>query len=83
MESLTSRVNQVYIELGTVLDKPESFGLGRRVPKPLLHALTAMREKLKEEMVELKRWKPDDLPAELSQDTDTRSVSQHSMQHGS
>lgn len=75
MESLTSRIKQVYRDLGRVLDRPESFGLGERAPKPLVNALTAMRQKLREELIELKQWAPgDELSAELSQDADrTRS----------
>jgi hypothetical protein len=72
MESLTNRIKQVYIDLGRVLDRPESFGLGERLPKPLVSALTVMRQNLREELIELKQWEAaDDLSGELSQDADT------------
>ena len=69
MDSLTSRLQQVYIDLGQLLAKPESFGLGQRAPEPLVSAVTAMRRKLKDAIVELDRSDPDDLSAELSEDT--------------
>jgi hypothetical protein len=76
MESLTNRIKQVYRDLGKILDSPEAFGLSERAPKPLVSALTAMRQKLREELIELKQWAPgDELPAELSQDADTRFIS--------
>ena len=75
MESLTDRVKQVYRDLGKVLDNPESFGLGQRAPKPLVNALTGMRQKLREELVELKQWPSgNELAADLSQDADTHPV---------
>ncbi|HXB22892.1 MAG TPA: hypothetical protein VNV88_16005 [Candidatus Solibacter sp.] len=71
MKSLTNRIKLVYRDLGSVLDSPESFGLGERAPMPLVNALTAMRQILREELVELNQWAPDDdLAAELSQDAD-------------
>ncbi|MGZ4843288.1 MAG: hypothetical protein ACXVJ1_01190 [Candidatus Angelobacter sp.] len=71
MESLKNRIKVVYNDLGRVLNSPESFGLGERAPKPLVNALTAMRQKLREELIDLKQWEAgDDLSAELSQDRD-------------
>jgi hypothetical protein len=71
MESLTNRIKVVHNDLGRLLDSPESFGLGERAPEPLVNALTAMRQKLKEELIDLKQWEGgDDLSAELSQDGD-------------
>jgi len=71
MESLTNRIKLVYKDLGRVLDSPESFGLGERAPKPLVNALTTMRQNLRAELIEIKQWLPeDDLAAELSQDAD-------------
>ncbi len=71
MESLTNRIKLVYKDLGRVLDSPESFGLGERAPKPLVNALTAMRQNLRAELIEIKQWLPeDDLAVELSQDAD-------------
>jgi len=69
MDSLTSRIKQVYKELGRILDNPQSFGLGDYPPKPLVSAVATMREKLKEELIELNQWESEDLPAELSRDT--------------
>lgn len=69
MDSLTSRIQQVYTDLGQLLTNPESFGLGRSAPEPLVSAVTAMRRKLKDAMVELDQSDPDDLSAELSEDT--------------
>jgi hypothetical protein len=70
VESLTDRIKEVYRDLGRVLDSPEHFGLGERAPSLLVNALTAMRQKLKEELIELKRSPNDYLAAELSQDAD-------------
>jgi len=69
MDSLTSRIKQVYEELGRILDSPQSFGLGDHPPEPLVSALITMREKLREELIELNQWESEDLPAELSRDT--------------
>ena len=72
MESLTSRIKQVHRDLGRILDGPGLFGLGERAPVPLVNALTTMRQQLREELIELRQWESgDDLPAELSQDSDT------------
>jgi hypothetical protein len=67
----TSRLQQVYNALGRILSDPESFGLGKPVPELLVSAVTAMRQQLKDEMIALDRWEPDDddLSAELSQDS--------------
>lgn len=73
MESLTGRIKQVHRDIGNILNRPEAFGLGERAPVTLVNALTAMRQKLREELIELSQWAADDdLPAELSQDADTR-----------
>ena len=69
MNSLTSRIKQVYKELGLILDNPQSFGLADHPPKPLVSAVTTMREKLKQELIELNQWESEDLQAELSRDT--------------
>jgi len=71
MEALKNRIKVVYNDLGRVLNSPESFGLGERAPQPLVAALTAMRQKLMEELIDLKQWEvSDNLSAELSQDSD-------------
>jgi hypothetical protein len=62
----------VYKKLGQVLNSPQSFGLGDRVPKPLVEALTAMRQCLREELgeEETELSSGDWLSSELSQDAD-------------
>ena len=68
-----NRVLLVYKALGRVLDSPQSFGLGERPPKPLAEALSAMRQSLREELVEENKLSSEDwLSRELSQDADQR-----------
>lgn len=68
-----SRVLLVYKALGQVLDRPQSFGLGERVPEPLDAALSAMRRCLGEELAEENDGPTGDwLSCELSQDADLR-----------
>jgi hypothetical protein len=57
--------------LGRVLNSPQTFGLGERPPKPLTEALTAMRQSLREELVEENELSSGDwLSCDLSQDAD-------------
>ena len=66
-----NKVMQVYRGLGQVLNSPQSFGLGERAPKPLIEALTGMRQSLREELAEDSEMSSDDwLSSELSQDAD-------------
>ena len=66
-----NRVLSVYKELGRVLDSPQSFGLGERPPKLLTETLCAMRQSLREELVEENELSSGDwLSSELSQDAD-------------
>lgn len=66
-----NRVLIVYKALGRVLNSPQSFGLGERLPKPLIEALTAMRQSLRDELVEEKELLSGDwLSRDLSQDAD-------------
>jgi len=66
-----NRVLVVYKGLGRVLNSPQSFGLGERPPKPLIEALRAMRQSLREELVEENELSSADwLSSELSQDAD-------------
>ena len=61
----------VYEELGRVLDRPQSFGLGERPPEPLTEALRAMRQSLRDELVEENELSSGDwLSRDLSQDAD-------------
>jgi hypothetical protein len=71
MERETSRVLLVYKSLGRVLTCPHDYGLGLRAPQPLVEALTAMRQSLREELVEARDLSEDDwLSDELAQDAD-------------
>lgn len=65
------RVLLVYKALGRVLNSPQSFGLDERPPKPLTEALCAMRQTLREELVEKNELSSEDrLSRDLSQDAD-------------
>jgi hypothetical protein len=66
-----NRVMVVYKALGRVLISPQSFGLSERPPKLLNDALCAMRQSLREELVEENElWSGDWLSCELAQDAD-------------
>jgi hypothetical protein len=66
-----NRVLLVYEALGRVLNHPQSFGLGDRAPKPLIEALTTMRQCLRGEMAEENELSSADwLSTQLSQDAD-------------
>jgi hypothetical protein len=66
-----NRVLLVYKALGRLLDNPQSFGLGERMPKPLAEALSTMRRCLREELVEENELSSGDwLSRDLSQDAD-------------
>lgn len=66
-----NRVMLAYKTLGRVLNSPQSFGLGDRPPKPLTDALSAIRQSLREELVEEDELSSNDwLSCELSQDAD-------------
>jgi hypothetical protein len=53
------------------MNSPQSFGLGDRPPKPLTEALCAMRQSLREQLVEEKQLSSEDwLSRDLSQDAD-------------
>jgi hypothetical protein len=66
-----NRVLLVYKALGRVLNSPQSFGLSDRPPRPLIEALTAMRQSLREEIAEENELSSGDwLSSQLSQDAD-------------
>lgn len=66
-----NRVLLVYKALGQVLNDPQSFGLEERAPKPLIEALSAMRQSLREELAEENEQSSGDwLSRDLSQDAD-------------
>jgi hypothetical protein len=74
--TLMNRVLLVYKALGRILDKPQSFGLGERMPQPFVEALSTMRRCLREELAEENQQSSRDwLSCELSQDADYRTPS--------
>ena len=74
--SMPSHIQDVYAELGQVLNRPETFGLGRHVPQPLADRLESMRRMLKQALREQESLSADvDLAAELSQDADRDALS--------
>lgn len=72
MAFVTSRIRQVYEDLGRVIEKPEAFGLAGPAPKLLVNALSSMRRELREGLNELQEGSPDndDLAVDLSEDAD-------------
>ena len=74
--SMAGQIQQVHAELGHVLDSPQNFGLGPKVPQPLADRLKWMRRTLEQAMKEqsMKEEKcppaDEDLAVELSQDSD-------------
>ena len=68
---MRGQIQEVYSELGQVLDRPQAFGLGKHVPQPLGDRLESMRRMLQEAGREQGPVSPDDdLAGELSQDAD-------------
>ena len=68
---MRGQIQEVYTELGQVLDSPQAFGLGQHVPQPLADRLESMRRMLEEAKREQEPVSPDDdLASELSQDAD-------------
>jgi hypothetical protein len=67
------QLQEVYTELGQVLDSPQAFGLGKQVPQPLADRLKSIRLMLREAARERVFVSPDDdLAGELSQDADRK-----------
>lgn len=66
---MKSRLKEIYVMLGRVLNNPRSFGLSDRIPRSLEDALTKLRLEL---MEELREDTPEEefLETELSQDAD-------------
>ena len=66
---MKSRLKEIYVMLGRVLNNPRSFGLSDRIPRSLEDALTKLRLEL---MEELREDAPEEefLETELSQDAD-------------
>jgi len=71
MASMATQLRKTYRELGQVLRRPEVFGLGQTVPKPLADCLEATLGVLDQAIDEVEEETPDhDLAVELSQDAD-------------
>ena len=66
---MKSRLKEIYIMLGRVLNNPRSFGLGDRIPRSLEDALTKLRLELMEELRD-ETLEEEFLETELSQDAD-------------
>ncbi|HET9837980.1 MAG TPA: hypothetical protein VFR84_07075 [Candidatus Angelobacter sp.] len=66
---MRNRIKELYLDLGRVLNNPEAFGLGERMPIALRDALTRMESELMEELRE-QGLEHDFLAQELSQDAD-------------
>jgi hypothetical protein len=65
------RVNDVYDRLGSILKRPDAFGLGAIIPQPLADAIEDMLRTLGQ--VNVQREEPiveENLEEELSQDAD-------------
>lgn len=70
---MKSRLKDIYVMLGRVLNNPRSFGLSERLPRSLEDALTRLRLEL---MEELRDEAPEEefLETELSQDADRHVI---------
>lgn len=52
MPMLKNRLASVYLELGKILNEPQSFGLGERAPEALIEALMGVSQTVKSEMAD-------------------------------
>ena len=66
---MRNRIKDLYLDIGRVLNNPEAFGLGERMPRALCDALTRIESELMEELRE-QGLEQDFLAQELSQDAD-------------
>jgi hypothetical protein len=66
---MKNRIKDLYLDIGRVLNNPEAFGLGERMPTALAVALTRIQSELLEELRE-QGMEHDYLAQELSQDAD-------------
>jgi hypothetical protein len=66
---MKNRVKEVYLMLGHVLNNPTVFGLGERMPRALVDALSQMQHELLGELRE-EAGDQDTLSIELAQDGD-------------
>jgi hypothetical protein len=70
MDSPRARLQEVYEDLGSLLEHPESVGMGLHAPELLVRTVTAMRDKLQKAIVELSQDRSEeDLSSELSEDS--------------
>jgi hypothetical protein len=69
MTAKPEELQQVYWGLGQILQRPQAFGLGPSVPRPLADSLEAMLGTLGRAMTD-EATPGEDLAAELSQDAD-------------
>lgn len=70
---MKSRLKEIYVMLGRVLNNPRSFGLGERIPRSLEDALTKLRLELMEELRD-ETLEEEFLETELSQDADRQVI---------
>ncbi|HEV2274205.1 MAG TPA: hypothetical protein VGR96_08570 [Acidobacteriaceae bacterium] len=71
---MLGQIQEVYKELGQIIDRPQAFGLGSKVPQPLADRLESMRRMLQEAMREKEEpARNGDLEMELAQDADRNS----------
>lgn len=70
---MKNRIKDLYLDLGRVLNNPEAFGLGERMPAALADALTRIESELMEELRE-QGLEHDLLAEELSQDADRHAI---------
>lgn len=70
MPGLKSRLADVYLELGKILNQPQLFGLGDQAPQPLVEVFMRWRAILRDEIARENAVSGDYLADELSQDAD-------------
>jgi hypothetical protein len=68
-EAMKNRIKDLYLDIGRVLNNPEAFGLGERMPSALADALTRIQSELMKELREA-GLEEGFLVQELSQDAD-------------
>ena len=71
---MKNRIKDLYLDIGRMLNDPQAFGLGERMPQALVDALTRIEAELMEELRE-HGLEQDFLAQELSQDADRHAFS--------
>lgn len=69
MTPSADELQQIYVKLAQILQRPEAFGLGPTVPQPLADSLQAILGMLGQ-AVEEEKNPEEDLASELAQDAD-------------